>query len=539
MLKRLLFTAVFALTTTSIFAQVYVEKDEYAQKVVPIIKSNLENGNYTAALNDLLTLDSLFPQNPVFSYYTGLAYLNSSNTKNKAVPYFAKAAVFVNNSFKEWNYKELKTPPITIYYLARAYHLDYKLDSAIANYNKYKKWVNSNDEETIKDIDRQIEMCNNAKQVFANPTTAQIENLGPIVNSKYDEYAPVLDALENTLIFTSRRDGSTGGLIADDGKYFEDIYVSNKVNGQWTKPLPIGENINSAGHEATISLSADGEQLFIYRDDMGDGNIYVSRFNGDNWGKPVKLGNQINTGARETHASVSADGSTLFFTSDREGGYGGMDIYMSKRLPTGDWGLPLNVGPQINTKYDEEGPFIHPDGNTLFFSSRGHSSIGGFDIFFSNKMPEGTWTQPQNIGFPVNTADDEYFFTTSPDGKRAYFASSQPGGLGEKDLYLISLEMEKEVPLTVYRGYITGSDDVIPSDVTITVNQNDELYGIYRPNPKTGRFILILHSGKTYNISYEAKGFMFHSENLDVPLETSYFVINKEVELKPIKPKTK
>jgi hypothetical protein len=154
-------------------------------------------------------------------------------------------------------------------------------------------------------------------------------------------------------------------------------------------------------------------------------------------------------------------------------------------------------------------------------------------------MPEGTWTQPQNIGFPVNTADDEYFFTTSPDGKRAYFASSQPGGSGEKDLYLISLEMEKEVPLTVYRGYVTSGDDAIPSDVTITVNQNDELYGIYRPNPKTGRFILILHSGKNYNISYEAKGFMFHSENLEVPLETSYFVINKEVELKSIKTKTK
>ena len=539
MLRRLLFVVVLTLLSASIWAQVFVDKNEFAQRIVPNIQLNLENGNTTAALTDLLTLDSLFPSNPVFQYYTGLAYINSSNSKNKAAPYLAKAVAYASAAFKDWNYKDNKTPTLSLYYLARAYHLDYKLDSAISYYEQYKKWVDQNDIESRKDIDRQIEMCKNAKQVFANPTSAKIQNLGSVVNSKYDEYAPVLDALENTLIFTSRREGSAGGLIADDGKYFEDIYISNKVNGQWTKPLPIGENINSNGHEATISLSADGEQLFIYRDDMGDGNIYVSRFNGDSWGVPVKLGNQINTGARETHASVSSDGSTLYFTSDREGGFGGMDIYASKRLPNGDWGKPLNVGPEINTQYDEEGPFIHPDNNTLFFSSRGHNSIGGFDIFFTNKIPDGPWTEPQNIGFPINTADDEYFFTTSTDGKRAYFASSQPGGLGEKDLYLISLELEPEVPLTVYKGIITTEMNNLPSDVTITVNQNDELYGVFRPNTKSGRFVIILHSGKTYSISYESNGSVFHSETVEVPLNSSYFVINKEVELKSIPFKSK
>jgi Tol biopolymer transport system component len=394
--------------------------------------------------------------------------------------------------------------------------------------------------ETLKDIDHQIEQCNNARQIFANPVNTKIENLGPVINTKYDEYTPVLDALETTLIFTSRRPETTGGGIADDGKYFEDIYISNKINGQWNKPISIGSNINTEGHEATISLSADGEQLYIYRDDMGDGNIYMSKFNGDIWGKPVKLEPTVNSGARETHASVSADNNTLYFTSDREGGYGGLDIYMSKRLPNGEWGKITNLGPTINTKYDEEGPFVHPDGNTLFFSSKGHNSIGGFDIFFSVRQPDGSWIPPQNMGYPINTPDDEYFFVTSTDGKRAYFASSQPGGYGGKDIYVINLEMDPEIPLTVYKGFISSENNIVPSDVEITVTESsnpDEPYGIYRPNPRTGKFILILPSGKNYNIAYQAKGYLFFSENLNVPIETSYFVINKEIELKPIKPK--
>lgn len=520
----------------------YVDKDQFAQRVLPSIKNNMVNGNYQAALADLMVLDSLFPSNSIISYYLGQCYLHVPGRKSKAVESLVKAIPAVSKVLTESDYRGNKVPPITLYYLARAYHLDFKTDSAIAYYNRYKKWVPSYELETLQDIDRQIETCRNAQQLFAQPVNTTIENLGPVVNSKYDEYAPVLDALESTLIFTSRREGTTGGKIADDGKYFEDIYISSKIDGKWSEPLSIGPNINTNGHEATISLSADGEQLYIYRDDLGDGNIYVSRFNGDVWGKPVKLGNNVNTTSRETHASISSDNTTLYFTSDRDGGNGGMDIYFSKRLPNGEWGLPTNIGPEINTKYDEEGPFIHPDGHTLFFSSRGHNSIGGFDIFFSNRMPDGKWTTPQNIGYPINSPDDEYFFVTSPDGKRAYFASSQTGGVGQKDLYLLSLEIEKEVPLTVYKGFITTTEDVLPEDVVINVTElsrPDEPYGIYRANPKTGKFILILHSGKKYNISYEAKDYMFYSENLFVPEETSFFIINKEVELKPIKPANK
>ena len=541
MLKRVIFFLILSFQFTLAYSQ-YVDKNVYAQSVFPKIKSNISNGNFGAAVNELSTLDSLFPNNAVFNYYLGLCYLNIPGNKNSAVVNLAKAATFVNRNYKEGDYFESKTPPIALYYLARAYHLEFKIDSAITFYNKYKAYVPSSETEEIVAIDHQIEQCINAKQVFANPINTSSVNLGNIVNSKYDEYAPVLDALENTLIFTSRRIGSTGGEIADDGKYFEDIYISTKVEGNWSAPLPIGENINTNGHEATISLSADGEQLYIYRDDMGDGNIYVSKFNGDTWGRPTRLGSTINTGARETHASVSSDNNTLYFTSDREGGGGGMDIYLSKRLPNGEWSKAINLGNQINTKYDEEGPFIHPDGNTLFFSSRGHNSIGGFDVFFSNRMPDGNWTQPQNIGYPINTADDEYFFVTSPDGKRAYYSSSQIGGFGEKDLYQVSMELEKEIPLTVYKGFISGEGDIVPSDVEINVTDlanPDEPYGIYRPNGRTGKFILILHSGKKYNISYQAKGYLYFSENLDVPLETSYFVINKEIELKPIKAKGK
>jgi Tol biopolymer transport system component len=321
-----------------------------------------------------------------------------------------------------------------------------------------------------------------------------------------------------------------------DDKYFEDIFVSQKdENGEWGKPVSIGTNINTEGHEATIGLSADGQELYIYRDDFGDGNIYVCELKGSSWTEPKLLNDNVNSPFRETHASVSADGQTLYFTSDRDG-TGEMDIFRSRRLPNGEWGLSENLGAVVNTKYDEEAPFIHPDGKTLFFSSKGHNSMGGYDIFFSIEE-DGKWSTPMNIGHPMNTADDEYFFVMSADGKRAYYSSSSGQGTGGKDIYLVTLDNEREIPLTVYKGVIVADGSgKRPDGVTVNVTDNEtgEFFGVYKPREDNGKFILILHPGKNYNIAYEADGYMYKSEKLFVPDNTSYFEINRAIQLKEV-----
>jgi hypothetical protein len=454
--------------------------------------------------------------------------------KQEAVPYLEKAVGKTSSKAKE-NYKEDKAPLDAYFYLARAYHLDSQFDNAIAAYRKYMEVDKTLSKDRIEEIEWMIQTCLNGKLIVDSPIGAVTENLGEEINSIYDEYSAVLDATESTLIFTSRRPTSTGGFLDLDDKYFEDIFVSQKEDGKWTKPVSIGKNINTEGHEATIGLSADGQELYIYRDDFGDGNIYVSQLTGSSWSEPVQLNDNINSPFRETHATVSADGQTLYFTSDKAG-EGGMDIFRSRRLPTGEWAVSENLGEVINTKYDEEAPFIHPDGKTLFFSSKGHNSMGGYDIFFSIEE-NGKWSTPMNIGHPMNTADDEYFFVMSADGKRAYYSSSNGQGFGGKDIYIVHLDTEREVPLTVYKGAIMpDAQGKRPKEVVIRVTDNEtgELFGLYRPREDNGKFILILHPGQNYHIAYEADGYLYKSEKLFVPENTSYFEINRAIQLKPI-----
>jgi tetratricopeptide (TPR) repeat protein len=485
------------------------------------------------SVKNFLDLADLDPKNAHINYKVGRSYLLINGKKAEAVPYLEKAVAGTSAKAKD-NYKETKAPLDAFYYLGRAYHLDSQFDNAIAAYRKYLEVDKSVYREKKEEVEWMIQTCLNGKLIVESPISAVKENLGEAINSIYDEYSAVVDATESTLIFTSRRPTSTGGLLDLDDKYFEDIFVSQKKDGEWTKPVSIGRNINTEGHEATIGLSADGQELYIYRDDFGDGNIYVSQLKGS-WTEPVQLNDNVNSPFRETHATVSADGQTLYFTSDRSG-MGRMDIFRSRRLPTGEWAVAENLGEVINTKYDEEAPFIHPDGKTLFFSSKGHSSMGGYDIFFSIEE-NGKWSTPMNIGSPMNTADDEYFFVMSADGKRAYYSSSSGEGFGGKDIYLVNLDTDREIPLTVYKGEIVpDKSGKRPEKVSIRVTDNEtgELFGLYKPREDNGRFILILHPGKNYNIAYESDGYLFKSEKLFVPENTAYFEINRAIQLKPV-----
>lgn len=528
----------------SVFSSLHslAQGEDYLKKIFPVAEQHLAAGKIDLALKNFLELEKLYPENAHVQYKIGMCYFSTTNRKNLAIPYFKAATKSISKEFAEGTYKETQAPPDAIYKLAKVYHLEFNFDSAKLQYKQFKQYIPEYEVDLIKDVDRQIQMCENAREIFKSPVSFSIQNLGKKINSPFDDYSAVIDASENMLIFTSRRQGTTGNLKADDDKYFEDIYISLKdEKGEWAAPSNIGPNINTDGHDASISLSADGQQLYIYRDDWGDGNIYVSKLENDIWGEAVLLGSDINSKAWETHASVSPDGQLLFFTSNRNGGKGGLDIYFCKKMPNGEWGLSQTLGDVVNTEYDEDAPFMHPDGKTLFFSSKGHTSIGGFDIFFSVLQDDGKWTQPRNIGYPTNTADDEVFFVASPDGKRAYYSSSKDSGFGEKDIYLINLELEIQEPLTLYKGKIEKDENGVIPKVTINVtnNKSGELYGTYRNRADNGSFTLILKPGITYNIAYEANGYLFHSENLTVPIGTSYFEINKAVNLEPIKIKKK
>lgn len=494
--------------------------------------------NYPMALRNFLTAYQIDSSGANINYKIGLCYIKLSSERAKAERFLEKAVLNVSRAYDDVEPTEKAAPVEAYLYLGQVQHINYKFDEAIANFERYKATIPPKKLEKIQYIDHQIEASKNAKEFVASPSKILITNPGDTINSQYPEYSPVISADESVLAFTSRRETSTGGLRTISNEFFEDIFISHKKeNGEWSTPVGIDENINTNGNEATINLSADGQQLLIYKDDNGDGNLYISDLEGDRWSIPSKLGSDINTKYWETHACISADGNSLYFVSDRPGGYGGRDIYKCVKLPNGNWSLARNLGPIVNTAYDEDGVFIHPDQVTLFFSSQGHKSMGGFDIFYTSATGDGKWSEPINIGYPINTTDDDIFYVVSSDGKRAYYSSVKSGGFGDKDIYLISLEegaKTQAIALLVGKIIIPKGETLSPENEIDVTDVESGGMGIYKANTKTGKYILSLMPGKTYELSYKIGDNEFHHETLTVPMGTDYQEIEREVPLKPV-----
>jgi len=515
-----------------------------AQQQSPILRKRNFNdakrfilfSNYTAALPLLLNLQRADTLNANLNYLAGLCYLNSSFEKEKSISYFKAASQNMSPKYKELRFKEKKSPYKTIYHLGQAYQFAYQFDKADNYFVKYKELVFDNAKE-LRLADRYIEMCKNGEALLKNPIEITIDNLGGVINSDCDEHTPCITADEKTLIFTSRRRGSTGGTLTDDGRYFEDIYISKKVNEQWTAPQKISTNINTNGHEATIGVSPDGQELYIYKDDNGIGNIYFSRFENKDWTIPEKVGSNINTSANETHATISSDGTTLIFISDRDNGKGGKDLYVVHRLPDGEWGLAQNMGDVLNTPYDEEGPFLHPDGYTLYFSSKGHNSMGGYDLFYSELQNDSIWGAPVNMGYPINTTVDDVYYVLSANGKRAYFSSIRKDGFGGRDLYVMNLLSLPERSSAVIKGNVQMEGTAeIPKNIIINVRESDtgKMVGRYKPNKESGYYIIILRQGKDYTFTCESPDLIFYPEKISIPTRTAFTEINKPIILNPI-----
>lgn len=383
--------------------------------------------------------------------------------------------------------------------------------------------------------------CQKSDTIKINDTTkVAITNLGKEINSEYPDYAPVISADGELLIFTSRRP------VTDKEKEkkkesTENVYSSSlSKKKKWNKAVMLGESINQQGrHNSAIAISNDGQKMLLYRDDIyGNGDIWESALHGKTWSEPEKLPEPINSSYHESSASYSPDGKTIYFVSDRPGGHGGLDIWMCTKDDKGNWGKAINLGTKINTSSDEEGVFMHPDGKTLYFSSKGHKSTGGYDIFKS-VFENGKWSEPVNLGSYINTAEDDVYYVITADGTTAYYSSIRKGGLGENDIYSITYirtEKEKGPALTLLKGTITDevTGDSLEAKIVIKdLEKNEEVTTIYS-NSETGKYLVSLPSGKNYGISVNADGYLFHSENVNIPLSTGYQEIIKDVQLKKI-----
>lgn len=514
------------------------------------------------------------PNNSDLNYKLGKCYLQSAD-KSKALPVLKKV--------------ESTNPQIATdfyYYLGLANHLAMNFDDAIRCYTKYSQAIQSDpriqrdptyDVKSIADeMTMRINQCYNGKKLVENPIRVFIDNLGDNINTKYNEYGAVISADESVIVFTARRPNSTGGKI-DPGlnENFEDLYISYKDDGgNWTPAENLGEQVNSKDHDAVAAISADGQKFIVYLGKRNGGDLFECVLSGDVWSKPEDFGKNINTDFHESSACYAPDGRTLYFVSDKPGGFGKHDIYVSHMDDKGKWGKPENLGETINTKFNEEGVYMHPDGKTLYFSSEGHSSMGGYDIFKSvYDVNTKQWSEPENLGYPVNTADNDVFFVISANGRHGYYTSSTgEDSRGRRDLYMITfmgpekpmiLNNEdnllasvaapvketviaptveiKEAQLTILKGVISDylTHELLEAEIEIVDNEANTVIATFKSNSKTGKYLVSLPAGKNYGIAVKKEGYLFHSENFDIPKTAAFQEVEKNIELKKLSVGTK
>ena len=485
------------------------------KKMIREAETLFNNNNFLEALPIYLTLERSAPDNIDFKYKIGICFLYKTDSKQMSINYLEK----VHSS-------DPKTKDID-YYLGMAYHKNYRFDMALTYLNKAAD-AKGLSTERKQEIELLLSNCRNGKIMMKDPVDVIIKNIGPPINSSGSEYVPVISADESVLIFTYKGAKSIGGFRDEygrpdpKGKYCEDIYLSYKTGDSWLEPEKnkmfyatvfsnnIKEGINTSGHDASIALSADGQKLFVYKDtDIGSGDIYMSERVGNDWTYPIKLNININSDYWEGSASLSADETTLYFSSEKPGGLGGKDIYKSVKREDGIWDEAQNLGAKINTHLDEDAPFIHPDGKTLYFSSKGHNSMGGYDIFVSELNENKTWKTPENIGYPINTTADDIYYVVTADGSKGYYSSGRLGGYGQQDIYTVNLNKSvKKHAMMMVHGKVTANDMLAEAEIKT-------IHGIFKSNASTGEYIINLPPGQIFELSFEVPGMPGYKDQIN------------------------
>jgi tetratricopeptide (TPR) repeat protein len=475
--------------------------------------------------------DKLYTQVPKnFDYKFRLAYSSLFYPEKKA------RAVELFEDIKKTD----KSPDVD-YYLAKAYHVNYKFDEAIKSYESYitikGTKLSKEDQAFIEDSKLGIINCTNGKELIAKKIIADIKNIGAPINTEETEGVPIISADESIMIYTYAGKNSTGGLLNDmlkpdkeEGTYHEDIFISTRSNDStWNQPIGIS-SINTNANDAAVALSPDGQTLFSFVSDVKNpGDLYASNLNGTDWSKPEKLNTNINSEFWEGSCSITADGRYLYFASERPGGLGGRDLYVSEKV-NGEWAPAVNLGPSINTQYNEDAPFIHPDGITLFFSSEGHKSIGGYDIMYSIKK-DNAWIEPLSMGIPLNTTEDDRYYVINAKGDVGYFSSNRggAGGKGQQDIYTVTPGILGEKPiLALLKGSVFVDDKPTVAKIEVVKKESNTVIGPYYANSKTGKYLMAISPGSGYKIKITVEGMDPIEEEIDVEKLQKYVEIKKD-----------
>jgi len=493
------------------------------------------------------------------NYRIGLCHFALQDMDNTLI-YMQKTILLCDKKHSKKNALPLKVHFI----MGQVYQYRGEIDKALEEYNIYQRSLKAR-QLINNNVNELIEQCKIAIKMMASPVNVKIKNSGKAINSEYDDAAPSITADGKTLIFTSRRPDTKGGKIdINTGNYYDDIYIStwNESKNEWNPAQPAPGNINSEGHDASLSISPDGNSIFLYRNIegvTGSGDIFVSSIKDGNWSTPKPLPRPINTSFFESSACLSSDGKLLYFVSERPGGYGNADIWVSKKKGKNEWEKPVNLGPVINTEYDELSVFIHPDGKTLFFTSKGHENMGGYDIFVS-RYENNIWSKPVNLGYPINTTKDELHFTLTTDGKKAYISSRKDNGFGGADIYEIDLSnydfplpilksdtlitTEKKTKssfnpeLSILRGQVIDAEagQLMPY-IEIEINKFDSEEKVAEIiSDESGNYFITLKGNQDYILNINVNGYKPYIEKIHLPLsENQTFTLVKTIVLERFK----
>ncbi len=515
---------------------------------------------YDQALPLYLDIYSQNQDNANLAYRIGVCYNYSStpSDKKKAIPYLEYAVQHISKKYKEGSYLEKNAPPDAWFYLGTAYRDEMRFDKAIEAFKKFTSTVSVGSVYYIDYVKREIQCTENAKQIIRNPINIEPQNLSEVINAPDEvQNCPVIADDESVIVFTAGKKNIFSAELdlntANVDYKLDDIFYSKKVDGKWSEPINITKQIGAGAQQRTVpvSISADGKELYLVRDDNDDGNIYISYFKEEKWTKMKPLNKHINSKFWESHASITKDGKTLFFTSDRPGGFGGLDIYRSDMDDKGEWGPAVNLGPTINSIYDEETPFIMGNNSnyTLYFSSQGHYSMGGFDVFYSNLLKNGKWSTPINIGYPLNTVGNDLFYVPKANGEYFFFPlnNNERGGIAKNNIYKAKVNLpgmkpveETKPPQLVkvdVKGTFRLSDNSaeLPRDASIVFYdslKNIEVAKI-KPSTDSGTHKNTVGPG-SYRLTYSCSGYNPKTEYVYIPDNFSQKEVVLDVVLDPI-----
>ena len=482
------------------------------------------------------------PENPNYNYRKGFLVLEIRKDYNTAIPYLRKAITNTKPHFDAFSTSEVSAPADAYFHLATCYHLSNQIDLALEMYKKFLENTNPRSS-LIPQTNIRIAQCEVAKKTITNPVNVSLKNMGKAINGEFPDYSPVVSLDGSALYFTSRRpwEGKQTENFRDPAlnQYPEDVYASYMdYDSIWTDAIRL-DFCQPKRNEATIAVSADERRIYLYEDSTGSGDIYYTDFYSQKFNDIAMLNEPgLNTPYWETHCFMNRDQTEMYFSSDRPGGLGGRDLYYCKKSDNGQWSEPVNMGADINSPQDEDSPFLSVDGKHLYFASNGMRSMGGFDIFLTERKSDGTWNSPSNMGHPFNSTNDDIFYTTTIDGLRGYLTSFRADGHGEKDIYEIKNDYLGVKSVAVLKGLMRTIDNSpLPEDFPVTMElkctdcEDDEIKRVIYPRLRDGVFITDLKPCHTYELTYvnENDKLNMYKNTFNTECTDKYQEIKKEV----------